>query len=650
MKGIEKLIRDYLQYNGPMISNEDLITWASRDANATINTIFSIASEAIDDVTGNETLDKLIRVLNTVTTIISNVEDVNRKIVTRKIQKLYEKIERVKVENKKKFKNVEGAIYQLDRVQETLENLNSETEKKDTKQFDFISGLINTVKNLTYIDYTLKKVPSLMNAKDKNQKPLIHHLVNKYIKSVVEENDDDILYYNNLIALVLSKKSLTLTPQDRRETIDILNNAISKLVIDKKRAKANKYKINWLNSMIDVIKGSENKDIKKIEILANKYNISVFFDEELIEKAKLVQEPKEGTMTDREVIDDYIITIDKENAKEIDDALSCRKLPNGNYLLGVHIASILGYFPYESDIVQEALNRNHSIYLPNVYQQRDDDFCRTIPIFPYAFSANNASLLPGVNRLARSYLFEIDRNGNIVNERFVKSIIKTSKKASYNEINSVIEHGSNDKKLDELITNLQDVITLLDSKYSPTELYEQIKEYTDDYSDLRVKRVGAEKIVYQAMLLTGNRVAEYFARNNYPLLYRVHEVNEDNVRKLSALVDSLTKSYGGEQFAKLYQLIEGLYPKGWYETQGSHDGLGLEHYCHCTSGLRRAADIIVEHALEVCYDREPTKEELEELEAEINNRKVSINSKEGPIEWFIKDYARSSSVLRKTKS
>ena len=81
--------------------------------------------------------------------------------------------------------------------------------------------------------------------------------------------------------------------------------------------------------------------------------------------------------------------------------------------------------------------------------------------------------------------------------------------------------------------------------------------------------------------------------------------------------------------------------------EGAHAGLGLEHYCHCTSGLRRASDIIVEHALEVCYDKEPTQEDLEKLEKEIAQREKEINSKEGPIEWFVKDYTRVNKTYRK---
>ena len=171
-------------------------------------------------------------------------------------------------------------------------------------------------------------------------------------------------------------------------------------------------------------------------------------------------------------------------------------------------------------------------------------------------------------------------------------------------------------------------------------MYEQVKESSEDCSDLAVKKIGSEKIVYQAMILTGNRVAEFFSKRFYPCLYRVHEVNETDTIKLESMINNLTETYGGDQYKKLYQLIQGLYPRGWYASSGKHSGLKLEHYCHCTSGLRRGADIVVEHALEVCYDKEPTEEELEKLKKEIEEKLKMINTREEPIEWFVKEFQR----------
>ena len=335
-----------------------------------------------------------------------------------------------------------------------------------------------------------------------------------------------------------------------------------------------------------------------------------------------------------------MVSIDGEDAVEIDDALSCRKLSNGNYLLGVHIASVLGYFPYESEMVQEAIYRNQSIYLPRIYQKTENDFHRTVPLFPYGFSADKGSLKEDYSRLARSYYFEISPDGEVVHDAFLKTIVKNNKRLTYEEANRIIQEGCENQELNETVQLLDEVASKLSTHYQGSELYEKVKENTKDYSELIVTKVGSENIVYQAMLLTGNRVAEFFAENNYPCIYRVHEVNEENNRKLQAMIDTLNKTYGGEQFKHLYQLIEGIYPRGWYAMEGRHSGLNLDHYCHCTSLLRRAADIVVEHALEVCYDQDPTEEDLQKLREEIADKVVEINARQSPIDYFIQDYQK----------
>ena len=646
MKNIEKSLTNFVKGNGPRVSNDTLCTYASKDANEMINILFSIINKELETVTGAESLDKVRELLKCISIVIVNTEDVNRKIVARKLRKLDEKIDCIKRENRNKFTDLENAYKELEKTRKEMNEIVVTTEKKETKQYDFIQYLTSAIKNITYLEYTFHKMPSLVNVKDKEEISLIRNVINQYMKSIIDGQEDS-LYYNNLISLIISQKSFRITDQEKRKCLEDINKNIDKLSISKRDLKKNKEKIEKLNTLIKLIKGEEEKE-EKIDVLASKYNISVYFSEALKEDAILLKTPKIGEKTDREVVDEYIITIDGDNVIEIDDALSCRKLPNGNYLLGVHIASILGYFPYESEIVNEAINRNHSIYLPRKYQDRNNDFNRTIPLFPYEFSTYKASLITACPRLARSYFFELDQCGNIVNEEFKKTIITSNKKCTYKEIDKVLKEGSTNKDLQQTIDYLQEVTDILDKKYKGTELYEQVKENMEDYSDLRVKRVGAEKIVYQTMLLTGNRVAEFFAnsKEGYPCLYRVHEVNEKDARKLQAMIDNLTKTYGGDQYKKLYQIIEGIYPKGWYDLSGSHDGLGLEHYCHCTSGLRRAADIVVEHALEVCYDQNPTDKQLDVLYEEIKKRAAEINAKQDPIEWFVKDYKRAYSKRR----
>lgn len=636
---IEKALRNYLNRKGPKIKYDDFCVYCENNADAAINVLFKLANEEIDTMTDSKTLDRVVEVLKYVELIIGSCDDANRKIVNRKIVKLTEKLTRIQIEKYKKFSNMNKIRSEFNKVKRELEVLLDLCEKKDTKQYNFMQYLIEESKNIEYLEYTIKKMPALVNVKDKDEIPLFRNLVKSYLESVIDYNEENVLYYGNLITLIMSQKSFTLSDIEKRKCLEEIYKCINKMSFNKKKQKKNASKLELLKKLTDIVKGNSERYLD-IEEIASKYNIEINFSDTLLEKAHLNKAASEGYMSGREEIDDYIISMDGDTAVEIDDALSCKKLPNGNYLLGVHIASVLGYFPYESDIIQNAITRNQSIYLPHRYQSRSDDFNRTIPIFPYEFCADKASLKEGEKRLARSYLFEIDKYGNVVNESFKKTIITNNRQLIYDEANKIITHGTKDEQLQNTINNLLEVTKILDKKFVSTELYDKIKENVSDTSELRVKRIGSENIVYQSMLLTGNRVAEYFNRNGFPLLYRVHYVNEENNRKLEAMIDNLNRTYKGNQFKNLYQLIEGIYPKGWYAEEGRHTGLDLDHYCHCTSVLRRAADIIVEHALEVCCDKEPTKEEIEELKEEIATKVVEINAKQTPIEYFLKEYQK----------
>jgi hypothetical protein len=171
--------------------------------------------------------------------------------------------------------------------------------------------------------------------------------------------------------------------------------------------------------------------------------------------------------------------------------------------------------------------------------------------------------------------------------------------------------------------------------------YEIMKTSTYNHSDLKVKKKGAENIIYQCMLLTGTRVGEFFKKNNYPCLFRVLSLDKETDQRTSEMIDLLLEGNEGSNLEKISHLVDSIYPKGRYDTEGRHDGLDLDYYCHCTSSLRRAQDILIEHALEVCYDQEPTEEELAELREEIEKRKAQINSRNKPIDWFAQEYNRT---------
>ena len=151
-------------------------------------------------------------------------------------------------------------------------------------------------------------MPSLVNAKDKEDVSLFRNIVKKYIKSIKEEDNERALYYNNLISLILSQRSFSLDTNEKRKTLDLIYSTIDRLSVKKTYAKKNKAKIKWLNNLIDIIKGDEEKN-SKIELLANKYNIQVYFNDDILEKAKLVR-VTDKDKSDRPLVNEYIITIE----------------------------------------------------------------------------------------------------------------------------------------------------------------------------------------------------------------------------------------------------------------------------------------------------------------------------------------------------
>ena len=641
MKSIEKSLHKYFNGVGPKISVQEISIYATEHGDDLINTLFKILNNTLDFYTGDSSLEPLHDAFKYINIIIANAEKLNRTYLSRRLVRLTSKIETIKEERKNKFCNPEKAIEELDKLLEKINEIYIENEKKENKQFEFISYLINEPQNIAYIEYTLKKIPHIVNIRDKNNVSLYHTVIRTFLDTLGNNDEEKTMYYLNLISLIQHQKQFKIDDHEKREILAELYKELEWMSCNKKAAKKNREKIHYVSIVRDMLK-KENIEVHDIEDIAVKYNVPIYFDQDITGAVTLIQEPISlENYPDRTEEDDYIITIDGKDAVEIDDALSCKRLDNGNYLLGVHIASVLGYFPYYSGIVEEAFARNHSIYLQHQYQDKKNDFNRVVPIFPYEFSANKASLLEGEPRLARSYYFEINPKGEVVNQRFSKSIITSNKKTSYQEVNHIIRKGCEDKKLEETVKNLYAVTTYLDNKYKSSPLYETMKISSSNHAELKVKKKGAENIVYQAMLLTGARVAEFFVKLNYPCLLRVHASDQETDDRTEEMINVLLDGTEGSKYERIANLVDSIYPKGTYDTEGRHDGLNLDCYCHCTSSLRRAQDILIEHALEVCYDNEPTEEELIELSAEIEKRKHQINSRTRPIDWFAQEYNRT---------
>ena len=371
-----------------------------------VKILFNILDKELDNLTLNS-VHNMHSIIEYLIYILKECDDASKSYITYKLKKIYEKIDRVLIEKKNNLSDFEKDSNDLKSVQEKIEFYNDEISNITTKHYNFINFLIEEIKNLEYIEIAISKVPSLVNTKDEDGKPIINSFLMRYFDNVLEEDEYNKLYYENIISLFLTKDELHLKFNEKEQLIKDIYSFIFKISVSKKNIKKYKNEINWLKNLITYLKTSKEEKID-INTLASKYKIKIDFEDYLIDSIKVAKVPESDERdTSRVYVDDYLITIDKNSTVEIDDALSCRKLENGNYLLGVHIASVLSYFEYESAIVDEAISRVHTIYLKNRYRREKDNYNKIIPIFPYEFSSKVASLLPNEARYARSYYFEI---------------------------------------------------------------------------------------------------------------------------------------------------------------------------------------------------------------------------------------------------
>ncbi len=327
-------------------------------------------------------------------------------------------------------------------------------------------------------------------------------------------------------------------------------------------------------------------------------------------------------------------TIDPADAKDYDDAISYRRLPNGNHEVGVHIADVSFYVQPGSAIDEEAYKRGTSIYLVD----------RTIPMLPEQLSNLVCSLRPGEEKLCFAAIFELDDDAKVINESFEKTVINSNRRFSYDEAQKIIETGEGDlaeeiKVLWGLASKLKDarfkkgsinfhteeVKFILDEKGKPTGVY--IKEQKE-----------ANFLIEDFMLLANRRVAERIGRKRglnpvKTFVYRVHD--QPSPEKLSQFIQfvgklgykmrvnseiNLAKSFN-ELFIQVKgrgeeNMIETLavrtMAKAEYSTQNiGHYGLAFQYYTHFTSPIRRYPDLMVHRLLQRYLERQPSANEGE---------------------------------------
>ena len=334
------------------------------------------------------------------------------------------------------------------------------------------------------------------------------------------------------------------------------------------------------------------------------------------EGAEVSEKDCEGRMDLRTL---PIFTIDSAETKDIDDAISLQKLENGGYELGVHIADVSNYVKPGTELDNEAFSRATSVYYAD----------QVVPMLPKALSNGICSLNENELRLAFSCLMRLDKEGNLTDYRFVKSIIRSRVKGVYSEINALLA-GTADAEIKAKYADVIDQLPAMKELYGHRARLRkergcmdiesgEVKLILDENGrciDVKKRTSGESESMIEEFMLLANQCAAHFARvKQIPFVYRVHE--EPNAEKLERLHALLQACGINDHFAKevptpkeLSAILEGVrgtpyeqiintgmlrcMSKALYEEKPKgHYGLVLKDYAHFTSPIRRYPDLAI---------------------------------------------------------
>ena len=377
--------------------------------------------------------------------------------------------------------------------------------------------------------------------------------------------------------------------------------------------------------------------------IAAKHDINDEFTEEVMyEVDKLPSEVLEEEYIGRtDLRDKMIFTIDGDDTKDIDDAISLDILSNGNYKLGVHIADVSHYVKEDTELDKEAYDRGTSVYLAD----------RVIPMLPHKLSNGICSLNPNADRLAISCEMEIDSTGEVVDYEIFESVVKSNIQMTYKKVNKILEEDIIPEGYEKYVDTLKDMKKLADilrknkveKGYIDFDLDES-KIIVNDKGEaidvtLRDRGTG-EKLIEDFMIAANETVARHIFYMDYPFIYRVHgEPNEEKITKFMHYISILGYTVTGkinkitpkamqgilEQLkdAKEYsmmskELLRSM-QKAIYDTKNiGHFGLASKCYTHFTSPIRRYPDTTVHRLLHTyLFNKNLNKETIKHWEAKL---------------------------------
>lgn len=358
-----------------------------------------------------------------------------------------------------------------------------------------------------------------------------------------------------------------------------------------------------------------------MEIIIKKHGLSAAFPPGVLEEARNQAVPvsDEEPSRRRDLRDLRMVTIDGEDAKDLDDAVSVERIPGG-YRLGVHIADVSHYVRDDSKLDKEACSRGTSVYLID----------KVLPMLPPELSNGICSLNAGVDRLAMTCLMDIDNQGRILDYEIFQSVINVDERMTYTAVNAILvdddaivkeryAHLVDDfslmKELADILRNERLGRGMLDFEFPESKII--VDENSFPVEIKRWDRGPGEMLIEDFMIKANEVVAEHLSKQGLPLLFRVHEKpDEDAIGKLNLVLGVFGQKIHENKveprvFQKTLHAIKGRPEEeliatlmlrsmkhARYAPQAlGHFGLASEYYCHFTSPIRRYPDLIVHRVL-----------------------------------------------------
>ncbi len=394
---------------------------------------------------------------------------------------------------------------------------------------------------------------------------------------------------------------------------------------------------NTVLAEITNIIGHKNDVGVDVEAIVYKHMFSPKFPDEVLEELDDIPDVvrPEDKVGRKDLTGEVIFTIDGDDTKDIDDAISIKKLDNGNYELGVHIADVSYYVKPGTKLYEEAYERGTSVYLVD----------RVIPMLPHKLSNGICSLNPKVECLAQSCVMEIDGKGNVVSHDIFESVIKSRIQMTYKKVNkwldeNVVEEGyepftkdlSLMKKLADILRQNRESRGAIDFDTDEAKI---IADETGKPIDVVLReRASGEKMIEDFMIAANETVASHIFYMELPFVYRVHGTpKEEKINDFLDFISSLGYKVTGKinpsypssiqhvldqlKDKKEYKILSSLMlramQKAVYQTDNiGHFGLASKIYTHFTSPIRRFPDTTVHRLLRTyLYENDQSKKTVD---------------------------------------